>query len=386
MFKKISLTLTLSMLFGFSAYAEDPEIPEILTDPENGPVVWVSAETGIETIDGQRVWRDLSGNENHMEVHGSPQVKERAINQRPAMVLTASNTEQCFAVDFDETYVGDATIFIVANMKSYSEYKGFFSTSTPSNQKVLNTFETYFLYNKIETGSFNDNSEDINKDDMFDWQSGNIFGQYHNFIFTESTEHQGSGEYNTTINTYFGVYNKDNDTTTLAQYKNNRGISGSEGVYNTYVGLTLGSRYGFSGNTPEAEYAEAIMFTRELSRDEILQVSEYLSEKYFKPFPPTDGIEFNMSAEKEINGNTAEVTVSFEQIEGSAFSDEFFVVAQLYADEAMTMPRDIIVKRSTDDLTFNYDRALFAKIMAFSAYGADDTADIGTNIAHPIVQ
>ena len=250
MFKKISLILTLSMLFGFSAYAEDPEIPEILTDPENGPVVWVSAETGIETIDGQRVWRDLSGNENHMEVHGSPQVKERAINQRPAMELAASNAEQCFVVNFDEPYVGDATIFIVANMKSYSEFKGFFSTSTPENQKVLNTFETYFLNNKIETGSFNNSSVDINKDDMFGTVDGDVFGKYHNFIFTESTQNLGGEEYNTTINTYYGVYNKDNDTTTLAQYKNNRGISGSEGVYNTYVGLSLGSRYEFSGNTP----------------------------------------------------------------------------------------------------------------------------------------
>ena len=61
-------------------------------------------------------------------------------------------------------------------------------------------------------------------------------------------------------------------------------------------------------------------------------------------------------------------------------------MAQLYEDEAMTMPKDIIVKKSTDDLTFNYNQALFAKIMAFSAYGAEDTSNIGIPIAHPIVR
>lgn len=387
MFKKLSIFLAAFMLFSVSAAAaNEPEIPDILTDSENGPYVWVSAETGIETIDGKRVWRDISGNENHMTVYGAPKVKERAINQRPAMEVVTANAEQCFSVDFDETYVGDSTIFIVANMKTFSQYKGFFSTSTPSRQKVLNTFETYFLNDKIETGSFNNNSEDINKNDLFGNADGEVFGKYHNFIFTESTNKISNNEWKTNINTYYGVYNKSNDSTTLSRFVNSRGISGGEGMYNTFAGFTLGSRYAFAGNSPEGEYAEAIMFRRALSVQEIQEISEYLSEKYFKPYPPTDGIEFNMSAEKKTSGETADVTVSVEQIEGSVFNNDFFVVAQLYADSEMTQPRDIIVKKSSDELTFSYNKALFAKIMAFSSYGADNTLDIGLNIAHPLVK
>ena len=388
MFKKISLILAFCMFFGFSAFAEDPEIPAILTDPENGPFVWVSADTGIETIDGQRVWRDLSGNENHMTVYGSPQVKQRAINQRPAMIVSRGSSDQYFSVSFDEEYVGDATIFIVANMKNYEEYKTLFSTDSVNRKRSLNTFRAYFLNNQIEAGSYNQNSEDINKDYLFSASDGAVFGKYHNFILTESGNYTDGVWSSTNMQTYYGVYDKNNDTTTLTRMvnTNDKNKGNTLGLYNTFTGFTLGNGWDYNGSSPEGEYAEAIMFKRALSQEEILEVSEYLSEKYFKPFPPTDGIEFNMNAEKDINGDTAELKVSLEQIEGSVFNDEFFVVAQLYEDEAMTMPKDIIVKKSTDDLTFNYNQALFAKIMAFSAYGAEDTSNIGIPIAHPIVR
>ncbi|MBP3361225.1 MAG: hypothetical protein J6N52_10255 [Clostridia bacterium] len=386
MIKKIVSICFICMFCGIYAHAEDIEVPSILTDPENGPYVWVSADTGIERIDEKLVWRDKSGNGNHMTVYGAPKVKDRAVNQRPAMELTQASTEQCFSVDFPETYVGDSTVFIVANMKQYGEYKGLFSTNTPNKKKVLNTFEAYFLNNQIETGSLNANSSDINKDYLFNKSDGDLFGKYHNFIITEWGNYTDGVWKSTNFRSYYGSYDKASDKTSLKRMVNstNRNNGLSVGMFNTYVGLSLGARWDFSGTTPESEYAEAIMFTRALSESEILEVSEYLSEKYFKPFPPTDGIEFEIDAERNDGESESNVTVSMNQIEGSVFDSDYYVIAQLYEDKARTMPKGMIVKKSTDELTFTFDKSLYSTIMALSAFGAADENNIGLNIAHPI--
>ena len=71
-------------------------------------------------------------------------------------------------------------------MKNYEEYKTLFSTDSVNRKRSLNTFRAYFLNNQIEAGSYNQNSEDINKDYLFSASDGAVFGKYHNFILTES--------------------------------------------------------------------------------------------------------------------------------------------------------------------------------------------------------
>lgn len=384
--RKILLFVLMILLNTTVAYAYEVEKPEILIDRDNGPYLWVSAETGLESIDGKTVWRDLSGNNNHMEAVGNPQVKERAINQRPAMILS-SHTNQYFSVDFPEKYVGDATIFIVANMKEFAAYKGLFSTSTPSQDRQLNTFEAYFLNNQIEGASLNKSASDINKDVLFTNADGGVFGKYHTFIVTEYDASSGNSK-RTAMKTYYGVYNKQNDTTTLRNMVNttNRNKGLSVGLYNTFVGFSLGGRSDFSYTTPESEFAEAIVFKRALSEDEIQEVADYLSEKYYKAFPPIDGIEFDMTADKKIEENEAVVSVTMKQVEGSVFDKDYYIIAQLYEDEEYTRPFDILIKRKSEEAVFRYNKNLFAKIMAFTEFGAEDEENIGTNIAHPINQ
>ena len=245
-------------------------------------MLWTYADTGIENIDGVGKWRDHSRKENHMTAVGSPEVKENALNGHRAMLLNSNETEY-FYVDFAEKYVGSSTIFIVGNMKNHQAYKGMFSTSTPNYKKTHNTFETYLLNNNIESASMNSSSGDINKDRQFN-NVGFEFNVYKNFISRyENIENNGSWS-STSLKTYYSLYDEETDRTMLDMKANfgNRAYN-SEARFNTYAGFTLGSRWEFKSETPDAEFAEVIIFARALSEEEILGVSEYISEKYFKP-------------------------------------------------------------------------------------------------------
>lgn len=248
---------------------------------DNDLMIWSYADTGIENINGGRKWRDNSKNSNHFTIEGTPEIKENALGGHRAMKLSSSENEY-FYVDFDEPYIGSSTIFIVGSMNEFKEYKGMFSTSTPNSKKTHNTFETYLLNRNIESASMTSSGSDINKDRQFN-KEGFLFNKYQNFISRyENIEENGVWKA-TNLRTYYGVYDEASGSTDLSCVGNfgNRAYN-SGARFNTYAGFSLGSRWNFTGETPDAEFAEVIIFKRALSEAEILKVSEYISDKYFK--------------------------------------------------------------------------------------------------------
>lgn len=323
-------------------------------------MLWTYADTGFEEIDGSIKWRDNSGSGNHMTVVGMPQIKENAIGGHRAMELSSSENEY-FYVDFDETYVGSSTIFIVGSINDFREYKGMFSTSTPTRPKTHNTFETYLLNNNIESASMNASGTDINKDRQFNNEDF-VFNKYHNFISRyENIENAGMWEA-TSLKTYYGVYDEASGGTSLSLVGDfgNRAYS-SEARFNTYVGFTLGSRWNFTDETPDAEFAEVIIFKRALSEDEILEVSEYISDKYFKSeeVPEDESFDFDDRLDLWIRADNYPEDTNFD----SRLNLEDFSLQKKYLESED--------KAKTPGFTENY-------INGYGAYIFDGTDDFAS--------
>jgi len=270
----VSLFIAVAMLCSLmpTMAVAETTVPEIFSD--DSLVLWVKGSKGLEEINGQTVWRDYSGKNNHMvPMFGTPTYKESAINGKGAMVME-QGVGGALGVEFAEPYIGSSTFFIVAkvNKDDDSNWRGIFSTNSPNTSKVQHTFEGYILNNNIEGSSYNENS-DGGKDTLWRTAPNEYpWGEYKTLVFRAIEQKVENVWTATTVDTYLG-------NSRVAHWDSRGDVNNR---FNKYNGFILGNRDKIEPwATPSMEVAEALVFHKALTDEELVTVNKYLNTKYY---------------------------------------------------------------------------------------------------------
>jgi len=372
--KKITaiILVLVSLLWNANMSFAEVQPPELLTGGDSSLQLWVKGDKGLEDIDGALKWRDYSGKNNHMTANKNIPFKKRAVNQRGALEFTESGG-QYLEVTYPTPYIGDATIFLVVNIKHNGYYKAIFSTYSTETFKAQNTIAAHTMASQhIEGGSWTGPGGDAGKDGFW-WNYP--WGNYKVLTMRLTEQYVENVWSDTRIETFYGGTSNRSGTWNGRAKTNYR--------FNTHTGFMIGHRDG-NGDTPDMEVAEAIVFFRALSDAEIDQVNAYLYDKYFVLRPPEDGIEFQLVADSEVFGNETELYITSVKVPGSIYDQPYKIVVQTYLDKELTIPVSTLTADANTVFPFIYNKNYYAKVMAVSKYPSEPD-NIGKILSHPII-
>jgi len=222
-------------------------------------ILWLSADSVEINSNNVSIWYDKSGNNYHLiqnESNRQPKFVENAIEGNPVVRFDGIN--DYFRLDFGNDYLQPNTIFLISKL------------SSNLNQYIFDGFN-----------SFN----------AFQYWSGAF-----RFIATGTSTMQYI-ESTPTKYAYFSIIISGANSKILQNSIQRIGASLSPNIMN---GITLGSSFALSSFL-HGDLGEVIIFNKELTNNERIQVEQYLHHKYSPPI--------NLGADIRIMNGFCPVTI-----------------------------------------------------------------------------